>query len=42
MSFLIDGNGECLTAAVVHSVYKGNVELVRVLSEVVGAGHSYN
>lgn len=40
MLLLIDGNRECLPATIIDGINERDVELVRMLREVVRAGHS--
>lgn len=40
VAITVDGYRESLAAAVVHGVNEGNVELVRMLSQMVGSRHA--
>ncbi len=40
MGIFIDGYGESLTTTVVDGIDQGDVELIRMLREMVGTGHA--
>ena len=40
MLFFVNRDGECLSTAIVHGIDDGHIEFVRMLGEVLSAGHS--
>jgi hypothetical protein len=40
MSLFVDGNGKCLSTAIINCVYDSHVELIRMLRQVMGCGHA--